>query len=260
MRNPFRAPWVASRYAVARPNIHTQILDHVRRTVPENELGGIGLDVGCGAGLSAVALAEVTSRVVAVDTSAEMLAHAREHSCVTYVQSLAEELPFRSATFDISTVGCTFHWCHPVKLLDELYRVLRSAGWLVIYDNGFMGPTEAFPEFERWHRAVYQRRYPAPPRHPQFHPFKTVTTGFRVFASEFLQEAVPFTVSKLATYLTTQSNVVAAVEAGKEGVEEVESWLADELTSIFKSAPGCQAEATRDFTFGGYVSYLRAVK
>jgi ubiquinone/menaquinone biosynthesis C-methylase UbiE len=257
IRNPFRASWVAERYAIARPNIHRQVMDHVRRVLPDEDPKELGLDIGCGTGLSTLALAAVASQVVGLDTSWEMLAQAPVNPQIRYVRALAEELPFRRGVFDIATVGCTFHWCRPTELLDEIHRVLRSRGWLVIYDNGFMGPTEAFPEMECWYRDVFRDRYPAPPRNPQFHPFMATTTGFRVVASEFLQQAVPFKAQELATYLTTQSNVVAAVEQGAETLEDAERWLVGQLSGLYRGLPGSQERPSCRFTFGGYVSCLR---
>jgi len=232
-------------------------MDHVRRTLPEEDRKELGLDIGCGTGLSTVALTAVATQVVGLDTSREMLAQAPGSPQIRYVEALAEALPFGRGVFDIAAVGCTFHWCAPTELLDEVYRVLRSGGWLIIYDNGFMGPTEAFPEMERWYRDVFRHRYPAPPRHPQFHPFMATTTGFRVVASEFVQQSVALESQQLATYLTTQSNVVAAVEQDTETLKDAERWLVSELSGLYGSLSGSQARTSCQFTFGGYVSCLR---
>ena len=79
-----------------------------------------------------------------------------------------------------------------------------------------------------------------------------------VFASEFLQEAVPLDVPKLACYLITQSNVIAAVDRGTETLADAEHWLLSELTTLFKREPRIPEEGSCNFTFGGYVSLLRA--
>jgi ubiquinone/menaquinone biosynthesis C-methylase UbiE len=260
VQNPFKRSWAASRYAAARPNIHDQVVDHIQRALPASLPRETALDIGCGTGLSTIALTPIASLIVGVDISQEMLLHALLHPRLRYVQANGECLPLSNKSFDLVTVGCAFHWCHPRHLLDEIYRVIRPEAMLVIYDNGFLGPDEAFPEYERWHREAYQSRFPAPHRRPHFHPFMTSTTGFRVISSEYLQQVIPFSASELASYLTTQSNVVAAVDQGREVLEEVDRWLQDELAGLFESR-ACHAGETKcGFSFGGYVSYLRAAK
>jgi hypothetical protein len=86
------------------------------------------------------------------------------------------------------------------------------------------------------------------------------TTGFRVVASEYLQQVIPFSVRELAAYLTTQSNVVAAVDEGAELLEDVDRWLLEELTKLFMVGAAASEAKKRDFSFGGYVSCLRAAK
>lgn len=54
---------------------------------------GHAVDVGCGTGLSSVALTAIAERVSAFDPSAEMLAAAPPHERVTYAVARAEELP-----------------------------------------------------------------------------------------------------------------------------------------------------------------------
>lgn len=63
---------------------------------------------------------------------------------------------------------------------------------------------------------------------------------------------VDFSVDELAAYLTTQSNVIAAVEQGVEHINDVYAWLIAELTPLFRAA-----KAT--FHFGGYIWYLQKI-
>lgn len=89
------------------------------------------LDLGAGAGaLTAVALT-AGHRVVAADPSAAMLRELTASSpAAAAVQSVAEALPFESASFDVVTVATAFHWFDPDRALPEIARVLRADGRL----------------------------------------------------------------------------------------------------------------------------------
>src|SRR5215207_9785938 len=62
------------------------------------------IDVGTGTGALAFALAPLVREVVAVDSTAELLAAARAHAPanVTFVESDATRLPFERGEFDVA--------------------------------------------------------------------------------------------------------------------------------------------------------------
>lgn len=100
------------------------------------------LDVGCGDGALAVALARQGGRVVAVDPSAAMIAGARRRAeeggaNILLCRAEAERLPFGSARFDrlvAITVLCFIEDAAPS--FAEMARVLRPGGRLVIGELG----------------------------------------------------------------------------------------------------------------------------
>jgi ubiquinone/menaquinone biosynthesis C-methylase UbiE len=121
------------------------------------------LDVACGTGQSTLALKEVASQVVGTDTSREMLARATREAGVRYVEAPAEDLPFADDSFCLVTVALALHWFERSRFLTEVRRVLDPGGWLVVYDNGFLGEMKENPKHERWYREDYLARYPSPP-------------------------------------------------------------------------------------------------
>ncbi|MEM8611151.1 MAG: class I SAM-dependent methyltransferase [Cyanobacteria bacterium P01_H01_bin.105] len=103
-----------------------------------NTLGDV-LDIGCGTGalLSRLQCTQSASQLTGVDASTEMLeiARARLHPDITLHESWAEELPFDDCTFDTVASCNMFHFIrHPHDALDEMFRVLRPGGILVITD------------------------------------------------------------------------------------------------------------------------------
>jgi ubiquinone/menaquinone biosynthesis C-methylase UbiE len=104
------------------------------------ELGGLRegrrvLDVGCGTGGLAVAIAEGTgAQVVGCDRSPSFLAYARERStAVEWVQGDAESLAFGDSSFDRVLMSLLLHQLdEPARAIAEASRVLRSGGALVV--------------------------------------------------------------------------------------------------------------------------------
>jgi SAM-dependent methyltransferase len=93
------------------------------------------LDVGCGTGAVAAALADkAAAKVWGVEQSAEMLAVARARvpSGVGLKQGRAEELPFRDAWFDRVVYSLVIHLVDRRRALDETARVLVDDGKVVI--------------------------------------------------------------------------------------------------------------------------------
>ncbi|HTZ07184.1 MAG TPA: methyltransferase domain-containing protein [Gaiellaceae bacterium] len=124
------------------------------------------LEVGCGTGLLAAALAERTAaRVWAVDAEPEMVAIARERlpqDAGVRVGS-AEELPFRDAWFERAVMRLVIHLVDTERALPELRRVLAPGGRAVVatfdpsHFDGFW-LNRLFPSLE----AIDRARFPDP--------------------------------------------------------------------------------------------------
>jgi SAM-dependent methyltransferase len=92
------------------------------------------LDVGCGTGVLAAALAERGSRVWGVDASEEMLAQAaaRAGLAVAFKQGVAEDLPFKDRWFERLVFRLVVHAVDRQRAFAEARRVLAADGRVVI--------------------------------------------------------------------------------------------------------------------------------
>jgi ubiquinone/menaquinone biosynthesis C-methylase UbiE len=123
------------------------------------------LDVGCGTGRVAVALAELGSRVWGVDSSEEMLAvgRARAGRTVGLKRGRAEALPFKDGWFERAVLRLVVHLVDREQALPELARVLAPAGRVAIatfdpaHFEGFW-LNRYFPAIER----IDAARFPDP--------------------------------------------------------------------------------------------------
>jgi ubiquinone/menaquinone biosynthesis C-methylase UbiE len=96
-------------------------------------------DLGCGTGLSAVALAPCVARVIAVDESGPMLDEARRRVAsfanVDLREGHIESLPIDDGTVDVALLFLVAHFiADPAQAMREVARVLKPGGRVVIVD------------------------------------------------------------------------------------------------------------------------------
>lgn len=105
--------------------------------------GSTVLEVGCGLGFDAIALARIvgdSGRVVAVDCSRTMLQKARSRAegselCIDFLLADAGHLEIADEAFDCARVDRTLqHIPEPKKVLREMARVTKSGGHVLAYE------------------------------------------------------------------------------------------------------------------------------
>jgi ubiquinone/menaquinone biosynthesis C-methylase UbiE len=105
------------------------------------QAGDLVLDVACGPGAFALALAPRVRFVRGVDLTPELLRRARafqaerQISNAAFVRGDAEQLPFSDGAFDLVSCQCAFHHMpKPQLVLAEMVRVAKPEGRLLIID------------------------------------------------------------------------------------------------------------------------------
>lgn len=229
----FEARVLAERYARYRPQIHTEVFKALE--LKSCSTGSTALDVACGTGHSTIPLLTLAERVIGCDVSKAMLSEARR-TCpgATFVMAPAEALPLKDEEADLVTVGFAFHWFDGITFLREAARVLKVGGSLVLYNFNFPGVMQGEPEFTRWYRETYLERFPVPPRHRLLlHDLLAeVGVGLESAEAHSLERPLTMNAQHLRNYLTTQSNVSVALEAG-ERLDAIDAQLDAKLAPFF---------------------------
>lgn len=119
------------------------------------------LDVGCGAGQTLLA-GELPAGALAVglDVDEEALALGREWSRrILFTAGRAEQLPFATASFDLTLARVALPWTRIPATLAEMARVTRPGGdvWLVLHSfSKTVDDLAANLRARQWRRAVYR--------------------------------------------------------------------------------------------------------
>ena len=152
---------IAESYDRLRP-VDEKWLELFDLLVEEGDLvGRRTLDVGCGTGQLAGALAARGGKVWGLDSSPEMLARAgSNHPRVRFKEGRAEALPFKDSWFERAVMRLSLHLLDRPRALAEAERVLVPDGRLVIatFDPAhFAGYwlNELFPSLEGIDRARF---------------------------------------------------------------------------------------------------------
>jgi ubiquinone/menaquinone biosynthesis C-methylase UbiE len=138
-------------YRRYRPPVPRGLLNHILGRVKN---GGL-LDLGCGTGRVAVALAPHFREVVAVDPDAEMVDEGRKHALEARVSNInwhvsrAEEFAAPLGKFDLITIGDAFHRLDQDRVLEEARCWLADSGGIAIIQS-----RDSLSGTEPWHRIV----------------------------------------------------------------------------------------------------------
>jgi len=95
------------------------------------------VDLGTGTGTLARGFSLRECQVIGVDPDARMIAQAREldrqfNVSMTYVRATAESTGLDQGTTDVVSAGQCWHWFDRPRAIEEVRRILKSGGKLVI--------------------------------------------------------------------------------------------------------------------------------
>jgi len=125
---------VADHYLDKRTNLVKQLLP----------LGGTVLDVGCGTGQLAEAIAAEGYDLFGADLSTSMIARARQRGLAATCAGVTTALPFANDTFDLALTVATLHHLETPERVTatvcEMGRVVKHGGFVVLWDHNPANP------------------------------------------------------------------------------------------------------------------------
>lgn len=252
--NYFHPKTAAGRYAKGRPDFHNNTIKHIKECLQIDKKVENALDVACGTGLSTKVLLEIAENVYGTDISQEMLKHVPLPEKIHYLIAPAEEQPFAGAMFDLITVSSGVHWFDIDKFLAEANRILKSKGWLILYENHFIAEMKGNEDFKDWFCNVYLKKFPSPARNNAYDWSNENLNpkNFQFISEEKFKNEISFSKRQLALYFTTQSNIISSVENNKITYEKVDDWLNGELSEFFE-----RDDSICKIDYGNWIKYIR---
>lgn len=245
---------IAEGYAKSRPQYHTIVMEMLRKKMNIEGMLENGLDLGCGAGLSASALLKVCNHVIGADASKSMIERANKEKTsqeIEYIECPAEKLDFPQNFFDIITIAGAINWIDETVFLPLAGDILKKNGIMVIYDNFMSDKMDGNVSYTDWWHEEYLKKFPKPARKENLWSDKEVSPyHFIMEGQERYSNRLEMTKDEYIAYMLTQSNVIARVEQGGENLEEVRKWFENTLDKVF-----CNQKQT--LVFEGYIWYLK---
>lgn len=240
---------LATGYAYSRPPLHPHVMRMAAERLHITQPYRRGLDVGCGAGRSTEALGLLAGITVGLEPVRAMLAHSRAVAPLAlFSVGRAEELPFRSRSFDIITSAGALNYVDLPRFLPNAARVLTPGGVLVIYDFSTGRRFSDGEALDRWF-ADFERRYPFPPDHDlDVKAIDYTDFGLRLLGYQQFEVALNYGARSFLEYMLSEANVELAIRQGVSE-DEIRDWCYSTLEPVFGGRD-------HDVQFDGYIAYV----
>lgn len=236
-----------------RPFLHKQVMEQFLKDSSEQQYQN-GLDVGCGAGLSAKALKMICRNVTGTDISPEMIAVAQEicgEEGYTFFPCKAEEVPHPAVPYDIVTAAGVVQWVERDAFLRNLHQIMCPGGEVLIYDFCISDRMAGCEAYTAWWHEQYLKEFPKPYRNEEVWTQADVEpAGFRMVKQIPLELSYEFDPDAFVKFMMIQSNVNVKIESNERSTDQVRQWFYETLADIF-------ASGKQTAVFTGYSWYLR---
>lgn len=206
------------------------------------------LDIACGTGNFTKKLYKMGANVIGIDKSNELLKRAKNNNNgnnISYINCIAEALPFKNNSFDIITVLSAWHWFNRDKVNDEIWRVLKNDGYLIIMnidclksnENGI--ERESFNMLKRYCNICYSRngcnKRISNSIYPELWYQEWKRRGFILTKNEMYNYIIDFNHDNWRNYIKSSSYYSALISEDKRNFDKELDFLLNKYKKdIFK--------------------------
>jgi ubiquinone/menaquinone biosynthesis C-methylase UbiE len=195
---------LARQYSIYRPRYPRRLFSFLAGIAPEKDLAW---DCGTGNGQAALQLAKHFQNVYATDASQEQIAQAAGHPRIEYKVEPAENVSLPSSSVDLVTAAVAVHWFNLDRFYQEVKRVLKPAGILVVWTYHLPQIAPAVDHvIEMYTRQVLGDFWPARIRYLD-EKYKTLPFPFQEFEPPHFEIRARWDLNCLAGFLSSWSAV-----------------------------------------------------
>jgi SAM-dependent methyltransferase len=198
----------------------------------------------------------VAQLVVGFDP-AEAMVHVAKGVCpgARFLAAAGEAIPLPDASVDLLAAAGSLNYANDLAAVwPEAARILTRDGVFAVYDFSPGRRFEHADTLDQWFTA-FTARYPYPasqaiPLSPDI--LATLATPFSVTRAETFAFELRLGQEFYLSYMLTETNVQAAVEAGAS-LADIRKWCDTTLTPVFAGRP-------QPVVFTGYLTHLEPVR
>jgi ubiquinone/menaquinone biosynthesis C-methylase UbiE len=192
----------AELYSLYRPNYPAELYQFINQSLHSKELAW---DVATGNGQIASELSEIFKQVYASDISEKQLEHAIKKDNITYKVEAAEHCSLASKSCDLIIVGQAIHWFDFTAFYEEVKRVLKPGGLIVLVGYGFHTiDSECDPIINHFYRNILDG-YWEPERRYIDEAYENVPFPFGEIEKPIVKLELEYTYDQYIGYLNTWS-------------------------------------------------------
>ena len=122
----------AAAYQTYRPHYPEALFRHIASHVSRHEMAW---DCATGNGQAAHGMVPFFDKIIATDASEKQIEQAAPHPQIEYLIAPAEDVPLQRQSMDLVLVAQALHWFDWPKFYDEVRRVVRPGGLVVLVDR-----------------------------------------------------------------------------------------------------------------------------
>lgn len=206
------------------------------------------LDIGCGTGNFTFNLNKMGANIIGIDKSKELLKKAKFNNYgnkISYINCNAEILPFENNSFDIVTVLSAWHWFNRDKVNNEVWRVLKDGGYLIVMnidclksnENGI--ERESFNMLKRYCNIYYARNGCNKKKfsnkiYPEIWYKEWENKGFIIIRNENYSYNINFNHESWKNYIKSSSYYSTLTFIDKQKFDDELDLLINEYDNIFE--------------------------
>lgn len=165
MKNADRFLGFADVYENARPKLPTYPIEIVTRYLDKKP--SLVVDLGCGTGLSTLAWADFSDKVIGIEPSEDMLKIAKNKTSenVEFLQGFSHNTGLLSESVDVVACSQSFHWMNPQETLKEVDRILKKSGIFITIDCDW--PPAGCWQIEKAYQVLFDQVHKAEQENPK---------------------------------------------------------------------------------------------
>lgn len=244
---------IAEGYAKDRPYLHPQVMEIISTDLALQKEAANGLDIGCGAGLSAKALKLLCAHVTGTDISSEMIQAAKAlcgEEGFSFSVCKAEEI-CGDMLYDIVTAAGVINWVGQAAFLRNVNGLMKRDGYFIIYDFWITDRMQGTEGYTEWWNKQYLPKFPKPFRKEEKWTSQEVEQfGFQMKEQKEIELTWEFDMESFIRFMLIQSNVNEQIKKGIILEADARNWFRETLSRIF-------SDQVKTLVFEGYIWYIK---